>query len=886
MAIDAGARLGPYEIVSLVGVGGMGEVYRARDTRLGRDVAIKVLPPAFAADRERLARFDREARLLATLNHPRIAAIYGIEESAGLPALVLELVDGDTLADRLRAAPHGLPPAEALAIARQIADALEAAHDRGIVHRDLKPANVKITAAGDVKVLDFGLAKAADGSSGPGGDPTQSPTITSGGTRSGTLVGTAAYMSPEQARGRPVDKRTDIWAFGCVLFELLTGRHAFPGDTISDTIANILQREPDWTALPASAPPHVGRVLRRCLEKDRQRRFRDIGDVIIAIDEGPAETSGAAPSVGRRVSPAAVATAIAAGAAVFAAGWLAGGRSRAPDAPVFSRAVRLVSSPAHDFGPAISPDGKWVAYLSNLRGRTDLWVKFVDGGEAANLTSSLPLVLQTQDYIGGVDISRDGSQIAFAATALGGSQNDFSTWVIAAPLGGVPRRVLGRGEQGMRWSPDGKRIAYMRAGGSGGDAVVVADADGQNARDVLAAQSGRHAHWLRWSADGGFVYFNHGFQNFNTEPTEIFRVAATGGPAEPVMRTARRAVAAFPSLDGRGLFYAANPDTADASLWWLDFRTGREHRLTSGLGEYGAPYASADGSRVVATVAEARQALMRVRIDSDKAAPIEPLTDGFTGDFDPAFTPDGSRIVFASTRSGNRNLWIARADLSQPTPLTSGTDIDERPAPSPDGQWIAFASGRGRRRGVWIVNADGGAPRFLAPAEVIDALSWSPDSRQLVFSVPGPAPGLMKLAVADGRMTRVPTEAAATAPSWSRTNVIAYLETRPGIGARVRLMTPDGEPIASALTDQLPLGNATMSWSPDGERLAVAGLPGSFPGTLWIADPRRDTAHRKIAELPAGVHLRGIAWSRDGSSLVVGYNQTAGDIVLFDVARR
>src|SRR5687767_9674517 len=255
-AMLTGRRIGVYEIQTLLGAGGMGEVYRARDTKLGRQVAIKILPHAFTSSPERLARFEREARILAALNHPHVAAIYGVEEAEGLHAIVLELVEGETLADRLVGGP--VPVAEALAIARQIADALDAAHEKGIIHRDLKPANIKVTPDGVVKVLDFGLAKAAI-------DELEGPAVTVGNTQEGTILGTAAYMSPEQARGHAVDKRTDIWAFGCVLYELLTGQVAFAGETVSDTIAAILGQAPDWGALPPTTPPLVRRLLQRCL---------------------------------------------------------------------------------------------------------------------------------------------------------------------------------------------------------------------------------------------------------------------------------------------------------------------------------------------------------------------------------------------------------------------------------------------------------------------------------------------------------------------------------------------------------------------------------------------------------------------------------------------
>jgi len=269
MSLTSGTRLGPYEILSPLGAGGMGEVYRARDAKLNREVAIKVLPEALAEDAERLARFQREAQVLAALNHPHIAAIYGLEKSGNVEALVLELVEGETLAEKIAAGP--VPIEEALAIARQIADALEAAHEKGIVHRDLKPANVKVTPDGKVKVLDFGLAKALTGDrSSP--DVTHSPTLTAAATQAGVVIGTAAYMSPEQARGRSVDKRADIWAFGAVLYEMLSGRKAFEGETVSDTLAAVLRADIDWAALPRETPSSVRRVLRRCLDRDPPTR--------------------------------------------------------------------------------------------------------------------------------------------------------------------------------------------------------------------------------------------------------------------------------------------------------------------------------------------------------------------------------------------------------------------------------------------------------------------------------------------------------------------------------------------------------------------------------------------------------------------------------------
>ena len=316
MPLFAGTRLGHYDVTALLGEGGMGQVWQATDTQLGRQVALKILPDAFAADPDRLARFTREAQILAKLNHPNIAAIYGIEEAEGTRALVLELVEGPTLADRISKGP--IPLDEALPIAKQIAEALEAAHEAGVIHRDLKPANIKVREDGTVKVLDFGLAKALDPTASGAADPANSPTLTAAATQMGVILGTAAYMSPEQARGKPVDKRGDVWAFGCVLFEMLTGTRVFAGEDVTLTLAEVVKSDPGWTALPHDLPATVLRCLRRCLQKDPKQRFRDIGEARIAIDEAaaepaPIETAAAlAPTARSAWRPALVASVLSA----------------------------------------------------------------------------------------------------------------------------------------------------------------------------------------------------------------------------------------------------------------------------------------------------------------------------------------------------------------------------------------------------------------------------------------------------------------------------------------------------------------------------------------------------------------------------------------------
>ena len=897
MALPTGSRFGGYEVIGNLGAGGMGEVYRARDPRLGRDVAIKVLSAPFVADGERLARFEREARLLASLNHPGIGAIYGLEyasvgaDQGATPGLILELVEGDTLADRIRRGPIGVP--EALLIARQIAEALDVAHERGIVHRDLKPANIKVTPDDVVKILDFGLAKALASADGTASDIASSPTITSDATRAGVILGSAAYMSPEQARGKPIDKRTDVWAFGCVMYEMLTGSLAFAGESVSDVITAILAGEPDWVRLPSTTPSRVRVLLRRCLEKDPRRRLRDIADARLDLEDAiaqPATSDTNVPASAEAPSWLTLRTLamLAVGLAALSGGvgWVTARRVDPAQAPSFDRMIRLVSTSAHEFAPAISPDGKWVAYVSDARGPTDVWVKFIAGGDPVNLTATSGIGVFTQDGVGSLAISPDGSQIAFQA----GEPNQLtSTYLMPAPLGGPPRRLLAAGSSGMQWSADGKRIAYVKTGGPLGDALMVADADGQNQIELVKRDGGRHLHWVRWDPAGRFVYFNYGIQNTNGEPTEIFRAPAAGGRPERVVATARRAVCPFPSPDGKGLFYAANPDGVDLSLWWKDLARGRESRITTGVGEYSSPSMSADGQRLVGTIWETRQSLQRVAVAFDRPVALEPITDGFSGDIGPAWSPDGNRLVFASSRSGNRTLWTVDANLTHPAPLTTGAALDEWPAYSPDGQRVAFVSDRGGKRGIWVVSADGGTPRQIVATEVIDTISWSPDGRRLVFSTSiGDGPGLMTVDVASGKTTRVPTPGAATRPSWSpREDVIAYVEPRGGtVGAYVKFITSTGTPghfdaanSPETVLAKLQIANGYLAWSPDGTRLAGVSLAGAFPGAIWIIDPDTATT-RKLLDLGPSDLARGLTWSRDGSSLIVGLIRRSGDIFL------
>jgi hypothetical protein len=449
VALAPGIRLGAYEIVSLLGSGGMGEVYRARDTKLDRHVAIKVLPELFVTDPERVARFQREAKTLATLNHPHIGGIYGLEDADGVRALVLELVDGPTLADRIAQGP--IPLDETLAIAKQIAEALEAAHEQGIIHRDLKPANIKLRPDGTVKVLDFGLAKALEPAAGAPSNVTTSPTITTPAmmTGIGMILGTAAYMSPEQAKGRPADKRSDLWSFGCVMFEMLTGKRAFEGQDVSDVLAAVLRSEPGWTALPVRVSRSIRRLLRRCLDKDRKRRLDSAADARLEIDDAlvPIDDAGTgrAPMPGAawtRALPWGVAGTAVAGLALVLLFW-APWRKTLP-----ARVTRLTISTAGsaltingtDRDLVLSPDGTHVVYEGN--NGSQLFVRALEALEPVAIASSGTGAIRSPF------VSPDGQWVGFTIAG--------TTLLKVAITGGPPIRLatLDGSFRGAAWTPD------------------------------------------------------------------------------------------------------------------------------------------------------------------------------------------------------------------------------------------------------------------------------------------------------------------------------------------------------------------------------------------------------------------------------------------------
>jgi serine/threonine-protein kinase len=723
MILRAGTRLGPFEIRSAIGAGGMGEVYHARDTRLDRDVAVKVLPEAFTNDAERLARFDREAKSLAALNHPNIAQIYGLEESGHTHALVMELAEGEDLSRRIARGP--VPIVEALAIARQLADALDAAHEHGIVHRDLKPANIKVGPDGTVKVLDFGLAKAIDQGSGIGdqrsGDPANSPTITSPAmTMRGVILGTAAYMSPEQAAGKIADKRSDLWSFGVILFEMLTGRRVFEGETTSHVLAAVLTKDPDWTLLPAAAPAPVRKLLRRCLERDRKRRIADAADARAEIEDAQSPaTNDVAPVVRRRVWAPGIAGLLVGALATTIAMWAV--MRRDPELRLVSRLniVLPANLPVTTFGLDrdldVAPDGSFLVYRSGSQGL--LVVRRFDG---LDLTP-IPGVLNAR----GPTVSPDGRWIAYQENegslrrvAVGGGPSvelarltgNFrgSSWidnnailvatsnpagVFRIPfVGGTPVPVSTpdreRGEAGLNFP-------HVLPGGRAA-LISVTLADGEPYVAVLDIQSGRRTKVIdgardgRYLASGHVLYTSQGglvVARFDPDRLEII-----GDPIKMIDGVAISSNgAALAAVSDRGaLVYRAGAGAGAArrSLAWVD-RAGREQPIAAPQRAYVSARLSPDGQRIVADI---RDGPTDIWTWNFRRETLTRLTFEGGGALAPVWSPDGARIVYARQApqtAGAYNLHSKSSDGTGTGTIIGGGQYVHVPTSlTPDGRFV------------------------------------------------------------------------------------------------------------------------------------------------------------------------------------------------------
>ncbi len=821
MALSAGTRLGPFEILSALGAGGMGEVYRARDSKLNRDVAIKVLLPAIANDPDQLARFSREAQVLASLNHPNIAHIHGLEESDGVRALVMELVEGPTLADRIATGP--IPLAEALPIAKQIAEALEAAHEQGIIHRDLKPANIKVREDGMVKVLDFGLAKAMEPTGASSAHAMNSPTLSMHATQAGVILGTAAYMSPEQAAGKPVDKRADVWSFGVVLWEMLTGKRLFDAETISHTLADVLRLPIEFDKLPADVPRAIRDLLRRCLDRDVRNRLRDIREARIVLEnvanparEDEVESLPQRSERGRNKVPWVVAAvmAFALGAAGF--GWWRSTR------PVDRSLIRL----SVDLGPdavagahttaILSPDGTRIVFPT--RGSYGVF-------QLATRTLDQPRATPMSGTEGGSDafFSPDGQWIGFfaegklkkapvqggapvtlcdAAASRGGSWGDDGNIIFAradssglmavSSAGGTPQPLIKTGNSNvfLRWPqvlPGGKAVLFTQSRNpfswDDADVAVVSLKTGQ----IKIVQHGGYSGRFVPSPYGtGHLLYVHESSLFAVL-FDSGRLETSGTPVPLLADVAGNSMEAGGQFDvalNGSLVYVNGKAAASSSypIAWMD-SSGKTAPLLAKPGTYGAPRFSPDGKRLAFTALGSRGPDVWV-YDWERDISTQ-LTFTGPGNLEMVWTPDGKHIVFGSSAAGVAALWWMRSDGSgEPRTLLErkNSGVGLRPQSfAPDGRRLAFDDNVTSTAGVeiWTLPLDLSDPEHPKPgkpepflttaARQVDA-TFSPDGKWMAYSsnesgtddifvrpFPGPG-GKWRVSTGGGKF-----------PTWSRT---------------------------------------------------------------------------------------------------------------------
>ncbi len=764
-----GQTLGHYRVGEQLGRGGMGEVYVADDLNLNRKVALKFLPDAFTGDPERMARFEREAKVLASLNHPNIAAIYGLEQAEGKRFLVLELVEGETLAQRL--SKGSLPVDEALGICKQIAEGLEAAHEKGVIHRDLKPANVMITEGEKVKILDFGLAKALAGET-QSVEASQSPTLTEAMTRPGVILGTAAYMSPEQAKGKAVDKRADIWAFGCILYECLTGKRAFEGETVTETLAAILKGEPEWSVLSQATPPSIQLLLRRCLQKDLSRRFHDAADLRIEIAEAVVSTQELKPNLpvvtsGRRIIFLTLAS----------AGLLAIGSITTW---IFKPSLHTTQPPMHlemNLSPndslatvpavALSPDGHRLVYVAVRSGVQQLFVRSMDSREGKPLPGTegamSPFFSPDGRWIGFFATGKlkkisvaGGSALALCdSTAAGGGAWDDDDTIVFSPsatsgllrvpaAGGKPQIVTTvdrtKGETSHRWPqflPGNKALLFTVSTGFGWDEfhIAVLRFDTKEIRIVL-----RGGNTGRFVPTGHLIYYRAG--TLLAVPFDPVRLEVTGGTPETVVEGIAQSTGLIGaeycfSEAGSLAYIPANPRQFECRLVWVD-RKGVIEPLSAPVRAYNTTIAnglslSPSGRQVAVQVISGTREIWIYNIERGMLTRL--TTEAGSSQF-PIWTPDETRITYMGFRSGLRNIYWKNVDgTSEEERLTTGDNQQIPSSWSPDGKYLAFYEGTTTSGDIWMLQLGGERKQqpFLRTRFNEYAARFSPDGHWLAY---------------------------------------------------------------------------------------------------------------------------------------------------------
>ncbi len=872
----AATKLGPYEVLSPLGAGGMGEVYLARDQRLGREVAVKVLPAGYSNDPERLRRFEQEARATAALNHPNILALFDIARQDESPYIVSELLEGETLRDRLRGG--ALPVKRVIDDALQILRGLAAAHDRGIFHRDLKPENIFVTRGGQIKILDFGLAKLTMPESERVDNLSAELTIEAATARD-VLLGTMGYMSPERLRGQPGDARSDLFSFGVVLYEMLSGRRPFHGKTTADTISAVLKEDPpELMATGRDVPPMLERIVRHCLEKDPAARFQSARDVEFDLESLSilsSSSSSSPPSVtgARRRKTWLIATAL-----VLLAGlatWAAFTRSRRTVRNPLSNAqfTPLTNFQGAETDPAISPDGKFVAFISDRSGTFDIWLIQANGGSLANLTRGR--IGDARGPLRAVGFSGDGSEVWSAGTP----DRRLMLWPL---IGGAPHNFLDEHAAEVAWSPDGARLVYHTW--QPGDPVFVADHNGANPRPIVQNEPGLHNHYPAWSKDGRWIYLVRGRPA--TREMDLWRISPDGG--EPEQLTHLNTDVAYPTpINERTiLFVAHNEDGAGPWLWTFDMVTRTSRRVSSGLEQYAALAATADGERLAANVVNPTVSLWSVpiagRVGEEKDVEAFPLPTVRAQA--PRF--GGGSLFYLSSRDGADGLWSYRD--GQALEIWNGSEgaLQSPPAVSADGKSVAFALARNGKQQMHVMAADG--TRLQPLSREVDArgtASWSPDGKWIVTAGSDPnGEGLFKLPVDGGPPVRI-AKGPFLDPVWSpRGDLIVYCGTQVFTLAPLLAVHPDGTP-AKLPEIKVQRDGERARFLPDGSGL-VYMLGSTLAGQdFWLLD-LSTMRSRRLTRLSNPAVMRAFDITSDGTRIVFDRLRENSDILLIDLGTK
>ena len=877
MSPQPGENLLHYRLVDKLGEGGMGVVWRAVDTTLDREVAIKVLPEAFADDPDRLARFAREAKLLASLNHPGLASVFGVHESQGTHFISMELVPGEDLSELLKRSP--LPVAKTMDFALQITGALEAAHRHGVVHRDLKPANIRVTPEGKIKILDFGLAKTLDAAQGGGADVTSSPTVTSDGTVAGAILGTTAYMSPEQTRGHAVDQRTDIWSFGCISWECLTGRTLFGAETVSDSIGRILHHEPDWDELPTGTPESVRRLVRRCLAKDPRHRLHDIADARIEIEDAdhPPLQAENRRNPNRRIV-AVLSSALILALAAALVWWF---RPSSPEAGhgttnslAGARFTRITDFVGSNFDGAISPDGRFVAFLSDRDGPFDVFVGQIGAGGFRKITGDRGASewMDVRASVRSVGFNGDGSELWY----LGGTSRRLSS---VSLLGGPEQAFLGADAVNVAWSPDGEQIVYQEQ--FPGDPISIADRNGANARLILDSPEGNHQHYPTWSVDGEWIYLVRGRPP--TLETDLWRVRVDGSDLEQLTR-GKLDVRYPTSLDEETVLYTAHDgDGAGPWLWELDLESRASARTSIGLEQYSSISASADGRRLVATVQNPRSELWTVPI-LDRVATEDDAGLFFEEKTTRALAPrfGGSSLFFLSSSGSGNGLWRLQDNKIVEIWRGSEAPLLEPAAVSPDGEEVAVLLRQVDGWHLHVLTWDGSQLRVLSKeVEARGSAAWSPDGKWVVTggSAAGVV-GLYKIPVDGGDEERI-AEGEALDPVWSPDGkLIVY--SGPQVGPFSPMMAVDPEGVPFDLPEILvPQYGENIRFLPDGSGLVYLAGP-QPPQDFWLLD-LASMESRRLTDLDLTLTMRTFDITPDGGMIVFDRKTEQSAIVLIEL---